>query len=250
MQFTGRLLFEPAGESGYINFGDLAGHKREFKREGVKVQQAEKGYHRDVRNLTSLVSAEYEFKLREQTKLNFGALILSGGVYLSDTQLLVTAPSGTATFNGVAQGRSYVISAKALNTVVVTVSAAQKVEGVDYTIDLGSGELYIIPGGGIAGGANVGVTFGNAALDGWDHYRGLYSPGDMLGSLVMPALKMTGGVKLFEFDQHVESGVQRRLHTFNGNLWFEGSDEQDGQKPSELTLKVLATDKPTIQILK
>jgi hypothetical protein len=251
MQLTGRLLFQPAGDTGYINFGDLAGHTKTVKREGAQVEGTEKGFHRAVRNFTALVAMMWDFKLREQTKLNMAALQYCGGVFsAATTQSALTAPTGTASFTAVKQGRSYVISGNDLNTVVVTVSAVQKTEGVDYTVDLGSGELTILVGGGIADGVNVSVTYGQSATPSFDQYIGLWTPGAVQGASILPAQVMTGAVKFFEFDQHVAAGVQRKLHTFTGQLWFEGDEQHDGKKPVEPVLKVMAIDKPTIQVLK
>jgi hypothetical protein len=254
MQLTAGLFIRPPGETvGYLNLGDLNGHKRAVTRNGTPIEQQEKGFHRLISNNTALVGNLWEFNLREQFKLNapmlFAAVVNSAAIGYG----AVAAPTGTASFNAVKQGYSYMIVSglipiAQLNTVVVTVSAVVRTEGVDYTIDTGNGELYIIPGGGIADAANVAVTFGVTPLQLWDVWA-TSNAGTPSGALTDAGRKI-GAVKLYQFDQHAAAGVQRRLWSFTGQYWVEGDDTQDGAKPSELMLKVLAIDKPTVQILK
>lgn len=236
-QLTARVMIVPPGGGAVVNVGDLDGHKRTLTRSGADVTVAEKGFRRKVRNLTAEVGWEYEFKLNEQ----FGVvneLALAGTKGADVTQALVAPPSGTATFNAVKQGRSYLIGKYNLNTVVVSVSATPKVVDVDYTIDLGSGEIYIIPGGGIADNDNVGVTFGNALVV-LESYTSLDR-----------ANMQSGLVTLHEFDQHESAGVPFRVTTFNGQYWIEGGEDHDGKKPAQQTLKIIAIDKPVIKVRK
>lgn len=240
MQLTAKCLLKPTGESGHINLGDLAGHKRLLEREGAAVAVSEKGFHRNTRNLTSQVGVMYEFKLREQVKLNLAALSAAAAAAGLTAFLAAVAPNGTASFTAVKQGRSYLITSHApLTDVVVKVGAVTFVEGTDYTIDTGSGELYIMPGGGIVDNDNVAVTFGSPGHTGYDQLTGLSQ-----------AQQLIGAVELHEFDQHAAAGVPRRITRFNGQYWFEGDEEHDGKKPAELTLKILAIDKPVTQMLK
>jgi hypothetical protein len=242
MQLTAALCILPAGDTGYINVGDLTGRKRTLERKGADVLVQEKGFHRKLRNLTSEVGVMYEFKLREQTKLNLPMLLAALGSPLSAVQTIINAPTGTATFNGAVQGRSYMIGNNALNNVVVKVGGVAKTVDVDYSVDLGSGELYVIPGApGINNGDNLAVTFGAAAIDGFD----VFSSGAL-----SDAGQKTGTVKLLEFDQHAAGGTPRRMRTFTAQYWCEGDEDHDGTKPAELVLKVLVTDKPTVQVLK
>jgi len=81
-----------------------------------------------------------------------------------------SATAATYTQNAVKQGRFYQVGAtpslptgvRSISSVVVTVASTPKTLGTDYTIDLETGMLGIVTGGGIADGANVLVTFDRA----------------------------------------------------------------------------------------
>jgi len=231
-QLTARFLLTAAGKTYAVNLGDFDKYKRTFKREGSRVLVAEKGFHRETHDLTSVVGIGWEFTLREF----FGLVneIMNAGTKGADTtQAAVTAPSGTASFNGVTQGASYLIGKYNLNTVVVQVSAATKTLGTDYDIDLGSGELYIIPGGTIANGNNVSVTFGCASVE-LENYTALDKAGLQKGSAV-----------IHEFDQHSEIPF-RTTTVAQVQYWFEGDEEHDGKKPATPTIKIMAITKPVV----
>lgn len=233
MQLTARVLITPPGGGALINLGDLTGHKRTLTRQGTPVTVAEKGHRRVVRNLTNEVGWEYEFKLPEQ----FGVtheLGLMGTKGADTTQAAVVAPAGTFSFNGVKQGRSYLIGKYNLDNFVVT----GKVRDVDYTIDLGSGELYIIPGGTIADASNIAGTFGCSEVI-LENYTSLDRAG-----------QQSGACELHEFDQHNTAGVPARMTSGNFQYWIEGGEDQDGKKIGEQTLKMIATNKPTVKVRK
>jgi hypothetical protein len=228
-QCTARVLITPPGQSALKNLGDLKGHKKNLSRDGTEVSVAEKGFRRIISNLTSLVGLAYDFTLLEQ----FGVvneLSLMGTKGADTTQAAVTAPSGTFSFNGVKQGYSYQIGKYNLDNFVVT----SKALGVDYEIDLGSGELYIIPGGTIADASNIAGTFGCAQVI-FENYTMLDKAG-----------RQSGYCEIHEFDQHDSAGVPVRVVKGNFQYWIEGGEEHDGKKIAEQTFKLLATSKPSV----
>jgi hypothetical protein len=232
-QLTARIFITPPAGGAYVNLGDLTGHKRTLTRAGTDVTVAEKGFRRKVRSLTNEVGWEYVFKLPEQ----FGTvneLALMGTKGSDTTQALVAAPTGTFSFSGVKQGRSYFVGSYQLDTFVVT----GKTLGADYTIDLGSGELYIVPGGGIADASNISGTFG-CALVVLENYTSIDRAGQQSGACLLQ-----------EFDQHDANGVPFRETSGNFQYWIEGGEDQDGKKIAEQELHLLATAKPTVKVRK
>ena len=230
-QFTCKLLITPPAGGAYVNVGDVDGHKITTRREGATVTVAEKGCRREIRSLTSLVAEEYEFTLNE----NFGVLqelALFGTKGADTTQAAVVAPAGTFSFNGVKQGRSYLIGKSALDIAFVVTG---KTEGTDFTIDRGSGELYILPGGTIADGDNIAGTYGCAEVV-FENYTSF----DRMGQL-------SGAAELHEFDQHDANGVPARVWTGTFQYWIEGDETHDGKKPATRTLKMLAVTKPILK---
>jgi hypothetical protein len=160
-QLTARLLLGTAlGAAEYINFGNLTGHKITTKRESSVVTKAGKGFHQEAIELPALVGLRYEFTLDEE----FGRtneLHIFGKQGSDSIESSVVRAGRDRDIHAVKLGYSYVIPKHNLNTVVVKVSSVTKVQDVDYTIDLGSGELTVIAGGGIAAGDNLAVTFGS-----------------------------------------------------------------------------------------
>jgi hypothetical protein len=232
MQCTARLLITPPGGGALVNLGDMDGHKRTMRRESAPVTIAEKGFRREIRGLTSLIAEEWEFTLNEQ----FNQVIELGlfGTKGNDTtQTLIASPTGTFSFTGVKQGYSYLIGKYDLEVAFIVTG---KVLDIDYNIDLGSGELYIIPGGGIGNGSNISGTYGCAART-FENYTSFDRAG-----------QQSGACEIHEFDQHDATGVPLRITTGNFQYWIEGTDEHDGKKPSKRTIKLLATGKPVVKV--
>lgn len=233
-QLTGRLFLGAGVGGALVPIGNLSGHKIEIKREGNTLTKAMKGFHQEFKELTKLVGERFEFDLDEATWranetffMALAALTISSGA--------VVAPSGTATINGVKQGYTYFISAtvRDFNTVVVKVSTVAKTVDVDYTIDVATGEIYIIPGGGIADADNLAITYGNAAFKSTT-YTPLSSSGPR-----------TGPMRFLEFDQH--SGVAFRDHqSTDVQYYIDGGESHDGQKPTTRKLKILCNVIPTV----
>lgn len=100
-------------------------------------------------------------------------------LYFFGESSTVTTATTTVTdeaISGVKQGRYYQLGLSASNMtgvrglvthtagppakkIIVKVATAEKTEGTDYTIDMTSGLLYIVPGGGIANDANLLVSY-------------------------------------------------------------------------------------------
>lgn len=248
-QFTGNVYVRPAGDGGYIDFGDLNGHKNPIVREGGTLTVQEKGYHRRVRNDTQVVGIEYEFNLREGFKE--GLAILNAANGLNANAVSTGGDNKNFAIGSVTPGLTYRLGdwavggpflAVNIDLVTLNIGGVAKVEGTDYTIDRGSGLLYILPTGTIAAGAAIQNTSSYTTQGGDKTFN-------EVTRLSKPQY-LQGDVILHEFDQHAAGGVPRRVHAFTGQYWVEGAEEHDGKKVTERTLKILAVTKPTLAVLK
>lgn len=106
----------------------------------------------------------------------FSATMPTRGITMEDLATVFGAEAVTTrtqaggalaeTITGVKQGRYYQVGvsptfptgARKLSGVTVEVAAVAKTENVDYTIDLETGRIYIVPGGGIADSDDIDVA--------------------------------------------------------------------------------------------
>ena len=94
-------------------------------------------------------------------------------MYFLGTKATVAQASGafSETIAGVLQGQFYQLGisaanpqgVKSLSAVTVKTGATTHEEGTDFEIDALTGRLYIVPGGGIAGGSSIDVAATKAA---------------------------------------------------------------------------------------
>jgi hypothetical protein len=159
---TSQFFFLENGDTGYANLGNAKSVKDASSHETKTHKIAHNGVRKVNDEQVTSVHRKYEVITTEfgPDALRYKYMATKGADVV---QAAVTAPTGSATINGVKKGRSYFIGPIDVNTVVVTISAVAKTVDVDYTIDLANGRIYIIPSGSIADGANLSVTYGNAA---------------------------------------------------------------------------------------
>jgi len=162
----GVLLFRPAGETGFEEFGNVKDFSLTVKTEklehystasGIKVKDAE-----IVKSQEFNVSFEID-ELRIETLEKFALA--------SRTDITITA--GTVAdepINNVKQGLWYKLAHEKIKRTpapIVTDDAAPPTtytEGTDYIIDYEAGAIYIVPGGNIADGTNLRVDYSYDAM--------------------------------------------------------------------------------------
>lgn len=228
-KLTARLYYQPAGESGYIDVGNVSDFKEVHERTYVARMRSEKGVRITDNELIDTVADRFEFTLDEQDELNLKLLYLASRGSNS-VQAAATAPAGVAAITNVTQGRSFFIGAVDLDTVVVQVSAVTKTEGTDYTIDLKTGRIAIIVGGGINDGDDLDITYGCAAVT-FQVFTG------------QDELLFRGPIRIETVNQFSEVPV--KVYTFTGILKVTAWPEHTGELGKH-TVQALASTKPTI----
>lgn len=96
------------------------------------------------------------------------ALFLLGS---ASTQVQAAATGATETISGVKKDRYYQLGAttgnpsgvRSVSNVVISVGGSGKTAGTDFTVDAELGRIYIVPGGTIADGDALSVTYDVAA---------------------------------------------------------------------------------------
>ncbi len=162
----GMLLFKPAGETGFEDFGNVKDFSLTVATEklehystasGIKVKDAE-----IVKSQAFNVSFEID-ELRIETLEKFALA--------SRTDVSIAAGSVVdEAVNNVKQGLWYKLAHEKIKRTpapVITDDAAfptTYVEGVDYEIDYEAGAIYIIPNGNIANGTNLRINYSYDAL--------------------------------------------------------------------------------------
>ncbi len=162
----GMLLFKPAGETGFEDFGNVKDFSLTVKTEklehystasGIKVKDAE-----IVKSQEFNVSFEID-ELRIETLEKFALA--------SRTDVSITAGSVVdEAVNNVKQGLWYKLAHEKIKRTpapVVTDDASPPTtytEGTDYIIDYEAGAIYIVPGGNITNGTNLRIDYSYEAL--------------------------------------------------------------------------------------
>lgn len=229
-KLTGRLYFQPTGEVGYIDAGNVEDFSYQPEKDYVTHMASADGHRYVDGEQVNTIAERFRFTLNQVAAFNL-KLIHLASQGSSVAQSAVTAPAGTATITGVQQGRSYFIGAVALDTVTVEVSAVSKTAGTDYTIDLNNGIITIIDGGGIADDDDIDLTYGCQAVT----HEVFTGRDEVLKS---------GSVKFLETNQH--SSVRLREVTFTGNLKVVEWPEQSGEYATYV-VEALAISKPDIR---
>lgn len=147
-----------------VNFGNCLSSKQADNIDAVEQITAQKGYLQTTHEEPGKIALREELEFDEMTAKLLGLIHLSaapGTVSQSSASGTTWAFNTTATLPAAAtQGMSYYVGARGLSAFVVT----GKTLGADYTIDLGSGMLFIGGGGNIATGSAPAGTFTKAAL--------------------------------------------------------------------------------------
>lgn len=231
---TGRLFYTPIGDlQGAIDLGNVLDHKYSPEIQRIKHMAAQNGFKQVDVNLVKSAELKYEFSLDEIT-LELLKLMFLGTAGADVTQTSGNVAAESLTTNS-KKGRTYFALARGLSLVVVKVAAVAKAEGVDYTVDAGSGAITILDGGTIADGSTVTVDYTKAQI--------VTQPVTLLKSLLAQ-----GTFKFIEKDQFAAN--PRAIHDFTGQCQVTDWGENNMEDVTKVKLEVLATGNPVISFRK
>lgn len=237
-QSTCKLFIQPAGETGYVSFGDIMQFKFNPDIKRTPIVESDKGFRRRVRDIISELGWLYEVTLTEQ----FGSIIQA--IHLAKANSDVTqahAATQTIAVASVKLGRSYVLAKHALTGTIAVVKhtgGTALVDGTDYTLDADAGILTILP--------TATVVVDNDAVDVTCDVN--HSDMESYSAQDQDNLYSSGDVLLDEFDQF--SGVPIARHTFTAQYYINDRGTQDGNKPNTQSLVLIAQTKPLILVRK
>jgi hypothetical protein len=97
----------------------------------------------------------------EFSLFNLANGVMGDLITVSQTGASVTGETLTT---AVKQGAYYATAYRSISAVTVKVGGTAKTLGTDYTIDAATGRIYIVPGGGITGGATVTCDYTYATI--------------------------------------------------------------------------------------
>lgn len=229
-KLTARVYFNPSGETGFIDLGNVLDYKVANERQTRNRMSARGGFRVVDDEQVDTVHDKWEFTLDEVDDL--AAKLLALATKGSDTvQTVVVAPSGTATLSDVVKGRSYFIGRTALNTFVLKKASTTLVAGTDYTVDTVTGRVTILEGSvTVSDGDDLDATFGAAAQT-WQNFTGVQAP------------LFAGNVRIEEFNQLETQPL--RITTFAGVLNVTTYPEQTGEF-GKFVVRATPTAAPTI----
>ncbi|RUM30222.1 MAG: hypothetical protein DSY42_04890 [Aquifex sp.] len=197
----GKFLLKPAGESGYIDFGNISSGKLSIKTEkkehystrtGLKVKDAEIIISQDFN-----IEIEVDELKKEALEMYFLAVKTASNSVAAST----TAVQDTVT---VKQGMWFPLTNRNIKrdpAPIVSAGTTTYKEGVDYEIDYAAGLIYIIKGGNISDGTSITVEYQHDAWNVEDYLvGGKYSIDGQLWFVADPpkgqVLEIRGNVSL------------------------------------------------------
>jgi hypothetical protein len=228
---TGEAFFQPAGEAGWINLGNVVMHKNapEVSRKIVK-RSGRGGFVFAAREDVTEASAIYSVQLNEHTIENVELLLF--GLRLDDYEQAGMAGQVVA-INGVQKRRLYETGSYDLSNIAVAAGLVAYVEGRDYRLDAQAGTIYIIDGGMIGAGADLTVTFDAA-------------PMRMDRISATARVQREGLFRILESDNQSED--LRTIITFPCALSAESQGEEQPDDINQFTLRVVATGQPDVRL--
>lgn len=213
---------------GYVSPGDIVDYTETTERSIVTTTTSEKGFRRTSDAQVDVETPKWDLTLQEGNDTN--EILRRLGIKNTD----ISQASGTGTtasFDAVVEGQYYSIGSFDITNVVVAIDAgATGVLNTDYTIDTGSGMLYIIPGG-IFDGEDIIATFNRPALT-FESFTSTQQP------------MFQGNVIMEEYNQ-LDDVPLRRL-TFQGQIIITAFPAQTGEF-GRWTATVYATSNPAVQ---
>ena len=225
-----RIYFQPTGLVGYQSLGNMVSVTPDLKK-AVTVTENNDPTERAIvqgQEVVSTIGWAWDFETNEFPDVIM-RLIQCSAAPANAAQSLNA--SNTATFSSAVPGYTYDLGAYNVSAVVVTVSAATKVEGTDYVVDYAAGMLTILASGSIAAAASVGVAFANPALN--------------FGSLATPQTQLTGAFKIAEFDPI--SSTNRSITVGTGSVYIKsGPTKADGKTAQMVTGRITFDGRPSL----
>lgn len=143
--------------NGEYDFGNIVSWKRNNKTDRVEHHKSANGVRMVDYEETGTLKFGYQFMCDEHLQL--ATMLRQKGKTGGATATTIAGTGITATFTGVDPGAVYNLGRYNVRSVVVTVAASTKVQGVDYEVDALTGRIRILATGSIIAGDNVSVTF-------------------------------------------------------------------------------------------
>lgn len=161
----GRVLATISGAAYATDLGNLVKFKTDNKEEVVE------HIANDVASRSRITDAEfvhtqgygYVFTFDEFSDLLL-RLLAKSGTSGQSTSAQSSGTGASASISSAVLGATYRLGKYDVSNVVVTVSAATKVLGTDYTLDAAAGTITILATGTISAAASVSVAFDHAAI--------------------------------------------------------------------------------------
>lgn len=230
-KLTARLYIRPTGESGYVDCGNVADYKHTPDKQYKTRMVAEGGFRRVNDEQVDTVHDRWEFTLDEMDVFNQQLLHLAQSP-ASSSQAPTTAPSGTASISDIKKGRCHFVGVVGLNTAVVKKGVTTLVEGTDYTLDLATGVLRVLPGSvTVEDGDDLNLTFGNEMVN----FESFTANSQVL---------FRGSIRILEVNQF--NAVPLREIAFDGTLTVTAWPEQSGEF-GKYTVRATPTTAPVIK---
>lgn len=165
---AGKIYFDPKDSitgllTGERYFGDTPGCSIAVESKSLEVWDSDGQISELVKNIPLSVKRSFKFKAIDITDDNLAMFVVASVNAVAQTGAAVVDES----IAGVKQDRYYQVGKstgnptgrRGLSAVTVKVGAAVKTLGTDYTVDLVSGRVYIVTGGGIANDATILVSY-------------------------------------------------------------------------------------------
>lgn len=236
-QFTGQVLLLPTGETaGWLDMGDVEGHKIALEREASETNVSAGGKHWKIGMPPAVVGLGWEFTLREGMDFNIALGLL--GARGADSVGWPTYDPGfeyTGQIVSAQKGYTYFLGLNHFYNPAVEVGGVPKVEGIDYAFNGPAGTLRVIPSGSIANGATIDIEAPAYGRDVEEMYDALSQ-----------ANAQYGVVWIYEKDQH--AGAPRVKTTANVQYWIDTLPDHDGKKPATRKLRIMAREKAAVVV--
>jgi hypothetical protein len=229
--FTAQILITPTGDAGAIDMGEVQTHKRDIGIGRTEIMRSKPGFRTRVANLIGDRKGQYEVMLEEDFPDTVRLALL--GAQGADTAQ--AAANGLNAGFVATQGRTFDLGKYNVSNVTVTVGAEEMTEGEDYDVNLNTGTVFVIPGGGIANEDNVTVAFDCAAVD-------------LHNFTADEELYTTGAVKIIEMDQH--ENAPAKITTFTGQYYMDQDQDHDGKKIGNRKLIIIPQTREVVVMRK
>lgn len=227
-RLSGKAVFFPTGSAAGIHMGSITMIKQALNEKTNDTKYAIDGDNITVKRQLTEVTPIWTIE-GNQFHSAMKPLLLLGTKNSDVVQSSATAATLTIT---AALGRTFDIGARNITNVVVTVSAATKVDGTDFFLEAKDGLIrFPETAAGIANGASVLITFDKPALT-----RESYTAFNKLNN--------TGNLVLFEKDDVDPVAVNE--WTFNGTLYTKSMGDTDVTKDKAWSMDFSVNGQPNM----